>query len=151
MWLQLLREFNRELPDPLLTREHLVHKIDGSHVQARRRDYRRFTNLFHVFLTSLVSRPRPVFQCGTLCPRTHMVRFVHNKHMRRSPNNLAIVFAPCTPRKYSETSPETECLEVIIIQLRDSSRIPTNHPAFCLNIKQKWYPSLPNPSNPSFL
>ena len=29
--------------------------------------------------------------------------------------NLAIVFAPCTPGKYSETSPETECLEVIII------------------------------------
>ena len=32
-----------------------------------------------------------------------------------SPNNLAIVFAPCTSRKYSETSPKTECVEVILI------------------------------------
>ena len=45
-----------------------------------------------------------------------MVRFVQHEHVRQSPNNLAIVFVICTPR----TSPE--CLEVIIIQLRDSSR-----------------------------
>ena len=58
-----------------------------------------------------------------------MVRFVQHEHMRQSPNHLAIVVAPCTPRKYSETSPETECLEVIIIQLRDSSRHHiTGHP-----------------------
>ena len=65
-----------------------------------------------------------------------MVRFVQHEHMRQSPNNLAIVVTPCTPRKYSETSQETEFLEVIIIQLRDSSR---HHITVSARAEKMWF------------